>query len=291
MGDDFVAITSYGNVWEADWARSRLADEQIPAFLGNAGFVSWLWQYSNAVGGVIVYVARRDAEVACRLVTPEPAVPAESRPSWLCPNCKATVLGSWNVCWQCGRSTDGSDALRCAEDQAAVAPAVASERAYGTGVLAAVVTTALLLMLLRCDPLRILSILPSVVLFIIVLQMLGVETPTPSTPEGPEESERGRSDPSRPKHSRVAQAIVLRAWRAAIFGFANFSPLGLYSLWLMLRLPGRSIRLSWLDRLRCSIAVILDLCAILMLGLLLLALSASVTSFLLRYFTSAGGVP
>jgi hypothetical protein len=289
MVDDFVRIASYTNVWEAELARSRLADEQIRAFLGNAMLVSWFWHYSNAVGGVTVHVARRDAEVARHFVTLIRTNPAQRQPSWKCPRCNATLLESWTVCWQCGASTDGSEALRCAEDEPVSEPVLESKQTYGSSIFA--VTVAIVLMaLLSGGLLFTLAVMPFVALFIILLQAIGGETAAQPMSDGSKEPGPTSSGAPTPKQSRVANAIVMRARRAAVLGFFMFPPLGLYSLWLVRRLAARSMRLDRNDYLRCGVAVMLDLWAIL-LGLLLLALpllvlSYSFLSFLLTSFGS-----
>jgi hypothetical protein len=294
MVDDFVRIASYTNVWEAELARGRLADEQIPAFLGNVNLVSWFWHYSNLVGGVTVHVARRDAEDARRCVMLIRTNPAESQPSWTCPSCSATVWGSWPVCWLCGASTDGSQALPSAEEEAASEPTVESAQIYSPSILALSVVMVLLVVLLCGGPLATLATVPFVVLFIVMLLAIGGETAASPMPEGCEEPGPTWPDAPAPKLSRVAQARVVRAWRAAVIGFFEFPPLGLYSLWLLYRLATRSMRLSRADRLRCRAAIVLDLCSIpmvlLLLALPLLALSYGVIWFVSQYFGSAGGL-
>jgi hypothetical protein len=289
MGDDFVRIASYTNVWEAELARSRLADEQIRAFLGNAILVSWFWHYSNAVGGVTVHVARRDAEVAHRFVRLMRTNPAKSQPPWMCPGCNATVLESWTVCWQCGASTDGSQALRCTEDEAVSEPVFESEQTHGSSILAVIVAI-LLMALLSGGLVLTLAAMPLVVLFIILLQAIGGETAAQPMPDGSKEPRPTSPNDQPPKQSRVANAIVMRAWRAAVLGFFMFPPLGLYSLWLVRRLAVRSMRLSRTDRFRCGVAIILDLCAmplgLLMLALPVIVLSYSFLSFILTSFGS-----
>ena len=294
MSDNFIRIASFTNVWEAELARNRLADEQIPAFLGNATLVSWVWYYSNAVGGVTVHVARRDADVATRIVTPICTDPTKSQPSWACPSCNAIVSGSWSVCWQCGTSADGSQALLCAVDETPPESAVESEHIYGSTILAIFVVLVLLILLLCVGPVLILAALPFVACFVILLQAIGGETTGRSLSDGAEELESHWPHAPTPKQSFVAKAIVLRAWRSALLGFFIFPPLGLYSLWLVYRLAGRSTPLSGIDRLRCRVAVILDLFAIVFVVLLfvlpLLVLSYSVTSFISQFFGFASGV-
>ena len=56
-----VKVRSFLGVAEAELARVRLAMDGIPARLSNAEFVSWAWYYSNASGGVKLFVNEPDA--------------------------------------------------------------------------------------------------------------------------------------------------------------------------------------------------------------------------------------
>jgi hypothetical protein len=113
-------------------------------------------------------------------------------------------------------------------------------------------------------------------------------------PDGLKEAWPTRPDTLTVRRSRVAQAIVTRAWRAAVLGFLTFPPLGLYSLWLLYRLLARNLPLTATDRFRCRAAVVVDVCAIAM-GLLLavalvFVLSYSIDSFVSDFFSFARGV-
>ena len=62
--DNLVQIASCLDVSRAELVRMTSAGAGIAAALGNATFVSWYWHYSNAVGGVKVYVCNRDFDRA-----------------------------------------------------------------------------------------------------------------------------------------------------------------------------------------------------------------------------------
>ena len=268
MGGDFKRIASYTNVWEAELSRCRLADKQIPAFLGNVVLVSWFWHFSNAVGGVTVHVARRDAKVASRIVTLIRTGTTKSQPSWTCPSCNATVSGSWLVCWQCGASADGNQALRCAEDEAVTEPVVESIQVNTAQYVALCVVVVLMAVVVCGGLLLTLATVPFVALFIVFdacdwWRIHGTAVT--------ERFRQSKGQCPKLKQRPVPNALVVRAWRAAVFGFFVFPPLGLYSLWLLHRVAAYRIPLSRTDRLRYRVAIILDLCAIL-IGVLLLAL-------------------
>ena len=79
----------------------------IPARLSNAEFVSWAWYYSNATGGVKLFVNEPDAPRAAIILAPQPVPEQFQPPQWNCPQCQAEVDGLWSYCWSCGTSKTG----------------------------------------------------------------------------------------------------------------------------------------------------------------------------------------
>ncbi len=106
--NELVRIDSYLDLPRADLARIALAREEIPAAFGNANFLSWFWHYSNAVGGVTIYVRRCEAELARGVLAAASTKITESLPPWICPSCGQRVAGQWDACWQCGHLADGT---------------------------------------------------------------------------------------------------------------------------------------------------------------------------------------
>jgi hypothetical protein len=104
-----VKVRSFLGVAEAELARIRLAMDGIPACLGNAEMVSWAWYYSNAIGGVKLFVNEPDHSRAAIILAPQP-VPEQFQPSrWHCPKCQADMDGLWSFCWSCGTSKQGEE--------------------------------------------------------------------------------------------------------------------------------------------------------------------------------------
>ena len=120
-----VRFTSCLDVAHADLVRIVLAEEGIRTAVGNANFLGWFWQDSNAVGGVIVYVSPRDAQRAREVFAAALAGQSKGESSWVCSTCRARVQGHWNVCWQCGRLADGTPSVPLCEE--AMRPADAGE--------------------------------------------------------------------------------------------------------------------------------------------------------------------
>ncbi len=81
----------------------------IPARLSNAELVSWAWYFSNAIGGVKLFVNSEDLPQAALILSSQPALPQWQAPQWNCPKCQADVDGSWSFCWSCGTSKKGEE--------------------------------------------------------------------------------------------------------------------------------------------------------------------------------------
>jgi hypothetical protein len=104
-----VKVRSFLGVAEAELARIRLAMDGIAARVSNAEFVSWAWWYSNATGGVKLFVNQSDALQAAIILSPQPVPPLFQPPEWHCPKCRADVDGLWSFCWSCGTSKNGEE--------------------------------------------------------------------------------------------------------------------------------------------------------------------------------------
>ncbi len=104
-----VRVASFVNSAQADLARMQLAMADIPAYLGNAAFVTWLWHYSNATGGARVYVSASDAEQAVAVIRQSREPLPAALPSWECGKCGEHIDAQWKTCWRCGSSIDGQE--------------------------------------------------------------------------------------------------------------------------------------------------------------------------------------
>ena len=104
-----VKVRSFLGVAEAELARIRLAMDGIPARISNAEMVSWAWYYSNAIGGVKLFVNESDAPQAAIILALQPVPPLFQPPQWHCPKCQADVDGLWSYCWSCGTSKHGEE--------------------------------------------------------------------------------------------------------------------------------------------------------------------------------------
>ncbi len=275
MGADAVKISSHWNLWEADRARSRLAADNIPAYLGNAAFISWAWYYGNAVGGVTVHVSAADADAARGLLVFPHDEEAEAQRPWTCSTCGARGYPSWDVCWNCGASVDGVPSPEFGHDEATPREAPVRARNVRSGLLGALVAMVLLAFFLAGG----LGPFLGATLFAVLMVALVHAWDSDATPQ-PAPDEMG--DHSRDaigalpaKQPRMRNSVVERAWRASVLGFCAFPPLGLYSLWLLWRVFFRGIRLGRSDRVRCILALILGVLAIPVMMVGLAVLSAS----------------
>jgi len=273
MGADVVRISSHWNLWEADWVRSRLAAEGIRACLGNASLISWAWYYGNAVGDVAVYVSAGDAEAARGLLASTRREPAESQGSRICSTCGARGFPSWDVCWSCGASVDGSPGPGFGRDDAKPPGAPPRARRITSGFLGALAAMVLLAFFLAGGFVAFLAAASFVALLVFVIHEWDSDAAPQPTSDGMREPGPDAISAIPMKQGRIRNSIVQRAWRASIFGFIAFPPLVLYSLWLLWRVFARKRRLGWIDRVRCILALILDILAIpvgLVMGLAML---------------------
>lgn len=279
MGDELVSIASYWTLWEAELALARLEAESIPARLGNAALVFWAWHYANATGGVRVHVAARDAEAARVLLAPAPSEPTEGPPPWTCSGCGTRGFPSWDVCWNCGDSKDGIPEPEPCGDEA-IRPETPDDAWEITGSALLVFLVAMVLVAIFSIG-GFVSFLAAGALVVFVLLLFRKQ-----------DSDEGETGIAEEKDSRVApvarNSIVDRAWRAAVFGCIAFPPLALYSLWLWWRVFSRGTRLDRMDRRRSVMALILDILAIPLTLMILVAPSviayAVVGPFLAEFF-------
>jgi len=259
MGDEIVRVSSHWSLWEAELVRGRLEAENIPARLGNASFVFWVWYYGNAVGGVTVLVSARDAEAARALLNPAHDEPAEGQSSWTCSMCGARGFSSWDVCWNCGVPADGAPSPGPGRDDATPPEAPIRARNVSSGLLGALVAMVLLAFFLAGGIVAFLAAASFVGLVVLgILAWNSGAAPQP-TEDGVREPGRDAFGTPSEKRACLRNSIVERAWRASIFGLLAFPPLGLYSLWLLWRVFFRKTRLGRIDRARYILALIVDL--------------------------------
>ena len=91
----FVVVGAFTTPFEAEIARGRLADAEIPAVVLDAGIVTVDWTMSVAVGGVKVAVPEANAEAA-RALLDAPADADESESGSFEPPTEAEDL-SWRA--------------------------------------------------------------------------------------------------------------------------------------------------------------------------------------------------
>jgi hypothetical protein len=259
--DDLVRIDSCLDPPRAELVRMALAREEIPSAFGSANFISWFWHYSNAVGGVKIYVRRREAKLAHKVLADARAKTAEGLPPWTCPACGQRVAGQWDACWHCGRWADGSQDGHAADDSASQPAGHAEPAAWWDvpRVFAVSASAALAMLLLARGPQLPLAFAP----FAIVLYFLLRQFEPSSSGRQPELQEAatpaGEYPSDRPAtRSEVSRAIVRRAWQAGGLGI-GFPPLGFYSMWLLWRVGRRNTPLGRADTCRCWAVFVLNL--------------------------------
>ncbi len=263
--DALVRIGSYLDPPRADLAQMALAEEGIPTARGNGNFISWYWHYSNAVGGVVLYVRGRELERARQVLAAARSKFAESLPPWVCPSCRQRVAGQWDACWHCGCWADGTPSSPPV-DGTAMQPSASDQGTSWWNVprwITVLAAVALIILFLKRGPIPALVLAPCLALFVFLLWRF--EPPSEEEPGLEEAAEsvdrRGRQVAT--TQSDVSRALVRRAWQAAMFAALAFPPLGFYSMRLLWKLGSRNTPLGQADTCRFWAAFLVDILAIL----------------------------
>jgi len=251
--NELVRVDSCLDLPRADLARMALAKEEISTSLENAHFLSWFWHYSNAVGGVPIYVRRCDAERARGVLAAARARLTESLPPWTCLSCGQRVAGQWNACWQCGHWADGTQGSPVGDDSAAQPEDHTEIVAWWNVPRVFVVAASALsvILLLKLGLTLPLMIAPFAFVVYFLLQQFEPASDGQPEPQAAAEPSDGYSPHLSATRSEVSRATVRRAWHAGVFGILVFPPLGFYSMRLLWKLSHRDVPLSLADTWRC----------------------------------------
>lgn len=101
---EFLKIASYANAADADHLKAVLQDHGIRAFVDGGDLQTSLSYIGSALGGVHVLVRSVDAEKAMELkeeLSQESHEPAGD--PWYCGECEEVVDAGFQVCWKCGQ--------------------------------------------------------------------------------------------------------------------------------------------------------------------------------------------
>ncbi len=259
-----VRIDSCLDPPRADLVQMALAREGIPTALGNVNFLSWFWHYSNAVGGVPIFVRRCEAERARDVLA---AARANSRRA-----CRlgfagpaAGVLPGDGL--PAGNAANGQMPRRAASlpaTQGCSRRGPLKQRRGGTCRAFFVAASAgVLTILLVKRGLQLPAICAPFVLAVYFL-LRRFEPRADSRPEAHEATEPGsdHSPSPPPTESWLSHLIVRRAWQAGVLGILRFPPLGFYSMRLLWKLSRRNTPLSRADTLRCGVVFCFNIVSI-----------------------------
>jgi len=303
MPPRLVKVASRLSLWEAELARARLASGGISAYVGNANLVLWVWHCRDATGGVSVHVVDSDAQTAQEILDSDRPQPGDGQPPWTCPTCGQRVEASWEICWNCGTLADGTQPPAAKDEDAAEGGPDRDEprSRYGATVIAAmaiigwVISTGDVFM----------GMLVWMVLAVSVLMYRatageGGEALRPE--DEPVVEPEPVDDPawqSLQRRRRMGESIALRAWQASVLGLLCFSPLLLYSAWLLFRLhlgktpvSRRGLR-RWVGAF-CATMIGAPLFGMMFLFLMVAAaegLPYEAAEFVVHYFDLVSGVP
>ncbi len=295
MSGDLKVVAQYGTPEEAHLLRNRLEAAGIRVYLENETTAAWAWHFANALGGVKLLVAEEDLPAAQEVLARDDeqqigAAAAEvegqlvrdgASDSWRCPNCRADVDVGMDVCWACGTAADGTVTWRGDEEtgpepETSERPPPPAEVAFLTILFPP--TFAYFLFTKLCH--LVAPLVPDAKHHAPADTIAGGETGAAEVgralPPAWEPQARVPEQPG-PTSEQQLDALVLRAWRAALMGFFLLPPLvmTLYSTWLLVR--------YWFERRganrrrdRLALWTLgLNMLAALCLGLLLALITAS----------------
>jgi hypothetical protein len=229
-----VKVRSFLGVAEAELARIRLAMDGISARLSNAEMVIWFWHYSNATGGVKLFVNESDLPRAAIILSPQPVPLQFQPPRWICPKCRADVDGLWSFCWSCGTSKQGEEDTDFHTWYQESSTGSLAGKTY-TDVVAAIISLICLAFFIYFKaPLTIgcawlivlpLWVLASRLLYLHKMPMFNAAESEPVVDASPV-----IYDPARDEFN-PADDVAYKLWQAAVFGIYTFIFFVL-SLWL-----------------------------------------------------------
>ncbi|MGA7616165.1 MAG: DUF2007 domain-containing protein [Thermoanaerobaculia bacterium] len=105
VNDDAVLIARFVSIPDAEGARSALGASGVEAFLADENMVAMNWLYSNAIGGIRLFVRREDAERAREVLELAPSAESEEEPEAYSAEVTAPAAPIAIRCPDCG-STD-----------------------------------------------------------------------------------------------------------------------------------------------------------------------------------------
>jgi hypothetical protein len=243
-----VKVRSFLGVAEAELARIRLAMDGISARVSNAEFVSWAWYYSNATGGVKLFVNDSDAPQAAIILAPQPVPQPFQPPQWHCPKCRANVDGLWSYCWSCGTSKHGEEDpdFHTWYQQSGCSLAGKSFTEVNAVIISLVYLAAFLT--LKTSPLVLFAWLITLMLWVLISRSLSLHNmpmfnAAEVKPE-PEDPSPTDYDPSRDEFN-PADDIAYKLWKAVIFSL-GWLPIiyGPFALWLWYKTSQNASSLS-----------------------------------------------
>jgi hypothetical protein len=243
-----VKVRSFLGVAEAELARIRLAMDGIPARLSNAEMVIWFWHYSNATGGVKLFVNSSDTQRAALILDSKSTPQQWQLPQWICPKCQADVDGSWSSCWSCGTSKKGEEDPDFHTWYSEPLNGSLVGKTY-TDVIAAIISVSYLVLFLSFKtPLSIISAwLITIMLWVLISRFLSLhKIPMFNAADLGSESENPSPthyDPSLDDFN-PADDMAYKLWKAALFSFAYAFMFFPFALWLWYKTNQHALSLS-----------------------------------------------
>jgi hypothetical protein len=268
-----VQIESFLTTSEADCLCAQLEAVGIPHCHDNLAFVQWCWPYSYACGGVKVFVREEQLAEAQELLDSDDAESDSTENDGadrLCRNCAADMEPGWDACWRCGSSDHEADDVTLPQSalRGEVIPpnnGPADGIGEGDAVLPAICKVLVCgVAFLALGP-RLGMVVYTAMILTKVLSARLAEMHAASLKDT-RTSDESKLDTPQLRRDEIADALALRVWRSAVFGFLYFPPLLVYSVYLLRRLSRRGFRLSDAAMWERRCAIFLMLFALFLVG-------------------------
>ncbi len=201
--DNLTEVANCATTFEAELIRNILDEHGIWAVVDGADLETLLSYIGSALGGVKVLVEKEDLHEARQLVLSQREPNNDSSPGWYCHRCQEAIEPGFDLCWSCGQPRELTNS-----------PIVDSPSPIEIGTSAQIGN--------REEQDR--------------HQLSSSAAQNQSTAEPETQSLSTRQTSATSEINSDAEEMLIRAWRASIFGlFLLPVILHLYSMFLLLR--------------------------------------------------------
>jgi len=106
--EELVKLTSYEHAHEAHVARNAIESAGLYAALNGEHSGNALSYVGSAIGGVKLYVKKKDEVRARQILNEAQQDDAPTIPAWICQECDEEVDAGFEICWCCETAYDAT---------------------------------------------------------------------------------------------------------------------------------------------------------------------------------------